>query len=163
MYVLQETKPLQRGSESSLSGDVSARSRRDLSFGESEYVEDETLDFVHSESPVSSTEYACWHALVRHQLGSIKASPEGPSARQVDFKLAKDCFEAIEKVHGRLTGIPSEELTDPQVLQRTKDTSSRSCNVWHSIFPKGWLKMFWDIRPCGGKLSPMRDVVNWVL
>jgi hypothetical protein len=163
MYVLQETKPLQRcTAESSLSGDVSARTGRDISFGESEYVEDEILDFVHYGSPVSSTEYASWHALVRHQLSSLRASPDGSSARQLDFKLAIDCFEAIEKVHSCLTGNASEELTDPQVLQRIKDTSSRSCNVWHSIFLKGWLKMFWDIRPCGGKLSLMRDAGIWV-
>ena len=163
MYVLQETKPLQRCSAESLpSGDVSTRTGRDISFGESEYVEDEILDFVHYGSPVSSTEYACWHALVRHQLSSLSASPDGPSARQLDFKLAIDCFEAIEKVHSCLTGNASEDLTDPQVLRRIKDTSSRSCNVLHSIFLKGWLKMFWDIRPCGGKLSTMRTASNLV-
>ena len=162
MYVLQDTKPLQRCTESS--GDVSARTGRDISFGESEYVEDEILDFVHDYgSPVSSTEYACWHALVRHQLSSLRTSPDGPSARQLDFKLAIDCFEAIEKVHRCLTGNASEELTDPQALQKIKDTSSGSCNVWHSIFLRGWLKMFWDIRPCGGKLSLMRNACNLVL
>jgi len=163
MYVNEDAKPLQRCTgESSLSGDVSARTGRDISFGESAYVEDEILDFVHSESPVSSTEYACWHALVRHQLSSFKASPDGSSARRIDFKLAIDCFEEIEKVHSCLNGNASKDLADPQVLQRIKSTSSRSCNVSHSIFLKGWLKKFWDIRPCGGKPLLMRNSCNFV-
>jgi hypothetical protein len=97
MYVYADTDLVQQYDE-----EVSPSGR--LENFEATYAADEILGFLPSERPISAAEYTSWHALVRQQVNVSKYSNENSSARCLDFKLARSCFEKIEMVHRSLNG-----------------------------------------------------------
>src|SRR5271154_2671411 len=101
MYVHEEIRPSQRyDREIHPCGELSRPGRCD-----STYVGDEILGFLSSQRPISAAEYACWHSLVRHQLIPSNPSSDGSAVRQIDFQLAKVCFDEIENAHSHLDSI----------------------------------------------------------